>query len=280
LPSTFSCLLNLDLDDYNTPRVFVSELQDLVLESFLHSPSYELEFVDAGDGDIKIEGEDECSRTPAFRMETMLTAELPEACKIVSRFPASKLRIALTNTSVKSLDSVQGRVVTAEGEAMYFKPRQVMREPDFERELLILSKIAASGMPPDLNVPKLLGLVVAGDNGETTVGMLLTHITGHDLCSPNLHRRVDLHREWEEQITTVVQDLHAHDIVWGDVNPSNVMIDEAMDACAIDFGGMNNVEFVDDDLRETMQGDDQGVKRLFKEWLPRRARAVNEGVRG
>jgi hypothetical protein len=29
-----------------------------------------------------------------------------------------------------------------------------------------------------------------------------------------------------------------------------------------------------------MQGDDQGVKRLFKEWLPRRARAVNEGVRG
>jgi hypothetical protein len=240
-------------------------LQNLVLESFLHSPSYELEFVDAGDGDIKTEGEDECSRTPAFSMETMLTAELPEACKTFSRFPASKLRIAPTNASVKSLDSVQGRVVTAEGEGMYLKPRQVMREPDFEWELLILSRIAASDLPLDLNVRKLLGLVVAGDNVETTVGMLLTHITGHDPCFPALHHIVDLHKKWEEQITAVVKDLHAHDIVWGDVNPSNVMIDEAMDAWAIDFGGSNNVEFVDDNLRETMEGDDQGVKRLFKE---------------
>jgi RIO-like serine/threonine protein kinase len=81
---------------------------------------------------------------------------------------------------------------------------------------------------------------------------------------------------WEEQLTTIVQELHAHDIVWGDVNPFNVMIDEAMNVWAIDFGGMNNVEFVDDELREIMEGDKQGIRRLFRDWLPLRAKAVEE----
>jgi hypothetical protein len=58
------------------------------------------------------------------------------------------------------------------------------------------------------------------------------------------------------------------------------MVDEAMDAWAIDFGGMNNVEFVDDELRETMEGHEQGLKRLFREWLPRCARAVDDGREG
>jgi hypothetical protein len=58
------------------------------------------------------------------------------------------------------------------------------------------------------------------------------------------------------------------------------MVGEAMDAWTIDFGGMNNVEFVDDDLRETMEGDEQGLRRLFKEWLPRCARDVGDGVEG
>lgn len=36
----------------------------------------------------------------------------------------------------------------------------------------------------------------------------------------------------------------------------NVVIDEAMNAWVIDFGGMNNVEFVDEDKRETIEGDE------------------------
>ena len=48
-----------------------------------------------------------------------------------------------------------------------------------------------------------------------------------------------------------MQVLHDNDIVWGDVNPMNVVIDEAMDAWVIDFGGNNNVAFVDDEKRET-----------------------------
>ena len=47
----------------------------------------------------------------------------------------------------------------------------------------------------------------------------------------------------------------------------NVVIDEGMNAQAIDFGDMNNVEFVDDDKRENMESYWQGI-RMFQEWLP------------
>lgn len=86
----------------------------------------------------------------------------------------------------------------------------------------------------------------------------------------------ELHKKWEEQVTGIVQELHAFDIVWGDVNPTNVVIDRAMDAWVIDFGGMNNVEFVDEEGRETVEGDRQGVKRLFQEWLPSHVKVNKE----
>jgi hypothetical protein len=56
---------------------------------------------------------------------------------------------------------------------------------------------------------------------------------------------------------------HSHDLIWGDVNPCNV----AVDAWVIDFGGINNAEFVDDNNTETKYGDWQGVERLFGTWL-------------
>jgi RIO-like serine/threonine protein kinase len=109
--------------------------------------------------------------------------------------------------------------------------------------------------------------VVSGDDEEVTMGMLVTLITSPDmgshLQSPGFHDKAELHKKWEEQVDAIVRELHAHDIVWGDVNPMNVVVDEAMDAWVIDFGGMNNIHFVDDEKRETMEGDWQGVGRLF-----------------
>jgi tRNA A-37 threonylcarbamoyl transferase component Bud32 len=105
-------------------------------------------------------------------------------------------------------------------------------------------------------------------SGEVTVGMLMRLITsssiGTHLRSPGLQDRHELHKQWEEQLTAIVEELHVHDIVWGDVHPMNVVIDEAMKAWAI--------EFVDDEKRETVEGDWQGITRLFQEWLPAAAR--------
>ena len=80
-----------------------------------------------------------------------------------------------------------------------------------------------------------------------------------------------MHAKWKAQVVDMVTELHAHDVIWGDVNAGNVVIDHASNAWLIDFGGLNNPEFVDDDLAETKEGDWQGVHRLFEVWLPQRA---------
>ena len=252
-----------------------TSLQDLSLECFLHAPTYHLEPVDACvNEDIRIEGEDECFYMPSFAISPMRTADLPESCKVIPHFQARKTWIAPTRDEGNSIDSVQGKVITAEGVLMYFKPRIEGRESEFERELLIMLHIDKAGLRARIRVPGLQGIVVSGENGETTMGMLMTlitsTITGTHLQSQGFQGKLELHKKWEEQVTAIVQELHANGIVWGDVNPMNVVIDEAMNAWVIDFGGMNNVEFVDDEKRETVEGDKQGIMRLFQEWLPSR----------
>jgi serine/threonine protein kinase len=258
-----------------------TSLQDLRLEYFLYSPTYHLKIVDAGtDGDVNIEGWDKCSYTPSFFTSTMRTADLPEAYKEIPRFRAREIRIAPVIDKEKSLDAIQGRVVMADGVSMYSKPRVEWRESEFDRELQIMSRIKKAGLIGRIRVPELLGIVVSGENGESTMGMLMTLITspelGKHLESPGFHDKGDLHKKWEEQVTTIVRELHSHGIVWGDVNPMNVAIDEALDAWVIDFGGMNNAEFIDSENRETVEGDNQGITRLFHVWLPSRLKRYEE----
>ena len=130
-----------------------------------------------------------------------------------------------------------------------------------------MSRINELDLIPWIKVPRLNGIVVSDNkDGESTLGMLMTLITsGKDLRIPELQRKIELHKKWEEQDTAIACELYAHNIVWGDVNPSNIMIDGVMDAWVLDFGGMNNVDFVDDDKRETVEGDKQGIKRLCRE---------------
>lgn len=248
-----------------------TSLRDRSLETFLHSPIYNLELVNGGiDKNVRIEGEDKCTYTPAFFTAPIRTADLPGLCKAVPHFQARELCVAPATEEGKSLDAVQGRVVTKEGDALYLKPRVEMREPEFERELCVLSCIDGAGLATQLRVPKLQGIVVS--EWGTVIGLLMTLTTsskmGTHLRSSGLRGRTELHSKWERQITGIVAELHKHGIVWGDVHPMNILLDEAMDAWVIDFGGMNNIEFMDDEKRETVEGDWQGVTRLFRDWLP------------
>jgi tRNA A-37 threonylcarbamoyl transferase component Bud32 len=189
----------------------------------------------------------------------MRIADLPPGpCRAIPRVLAKKTRVAPTRNAEESLNSIQGEVITEHGVATYFKPQMDMRGPEFERELLVLSRMNELDLRPSIRVPNLEGLVASGNNGETTMGMLLTLIMSEkDLRDSQLQSKIEFHEKWKEQVTSMVQELHAHDIVWGDVNPSNVMIGDKTDAWLIDFGGMNNVEFVDEDIRETIEGDKQ-----------------------
>ena len=43
---------------------------------------------------------------------------------------------------------------------------------------------------------------------------------------------------------------------------------------------MNNVEFIDDDKRETIEGDWQGLQSIFEKWLPSQRLAEKKTRRG
>jgi serine/threonine-protein kinase RIO1 len=236
-------------------------LTDLSLEAFMHVAVYELEIRSGGgDGGVCVV-EGECVYAPAF-----FTAPTPllEAWKAVSRFRARDVEIAPVEAR-RSVDAVQGRVRTAAGD-MYFKPRVSMREDEFARELDILLHIDAAGLADRLRLPKLCGLVVS--DGDKVIGLLMTMIgAGTTLRDLEMQGRTDMHGKWEGQVSEIVEMLHEHRIVWGDVHPMNVVIDDHMDAWAVDFGGRNNVDFVDDANRETIAGDWQGLRKIFKEWL-------------
>tara|TARA_R110002003_G_scaffold116_27_gene10292 strand:+ start:4074 stop:4259 length:186 start_codon:yes stop_codon:yes gene_type:complete len=51
-------------------------------------------------------------------------------------------------------------------------------------------------------------------------------------------------------------------------HPTNTVTGEEMGAWVVDFGGMNSAELVVEGQRETMEGDRQGVGRVFGVWLP------------
>jgi serine/threonine-protein kinase RIO1 len=186
---------------------------------------------------------------PAFFTAPM---PLPAAWQTIPKFRAREVELAPLDVG-RSVDAVQGRVRCAAGE-MYFKPRVEMREEEFARELDVLLRIEAAGLAGRIRVPKLHGLVVSDE--EMVIGMLKTMIgAGTTLRDPEMQARTDMYAKWETQVTEIVEGLHEYGIVWGDVHPMNVVMDDQIDAWAIDFGGMNNIHFVDDVNRETEIGD-------------------------
>lgn len=247
--------------------------QGLTLEDLLRSPVYTLEIVKTGfPGDTQIIGGNKCSYTPALNLLPLEIVELPPECNAIPRFAGSEFSM---DDHDPSSGTLQGRRLVSEGRYMYFKPREAAREKQFDRELCTLNDIKRKRLAKgEIKLPDLHGIVVSGDAEGKCIGVLINMIPassfGTDLLSPGCWTHGELHEKWEQQVTATVEVLHAHGIVWGDVNPGNVVIDEALNAWVIDFGGMNNPEFVDDDKTETIEGDWQGVRRLFQEWLASR----------
>lgn len=187
----------------------------------------------------------------------------------VQKFKASELFMTRKATETALMQQVR----TISGKRYFFKPRLDVMAPEFDREASVLTTIISHGLHRTLKVSPFQGLVVL-DNGLVT-GMLFDWLEGSPLAEyPDLQNPKS-HQIWQEQVEAIVNGLHQHKIVWGDVNVHNIFIDVNADAWVIDFGGNYNAEFVDTELMETYEGDRQGVHRIFEEWLPTRTRASN-----
>jgi len=151
-------------------------------------------------------------------------------------------------------------IVCVDGERRFLKQVYgASTQGSFIREATVLSQLA-----PHPHVVTLMGLVVLPDGAVD--GMLLELIDGVTLeaWQPPDGQQVDqcLKDRWLEQIQAGLNYVHSRGQVWGDVKPSNVLIDKRGDAHLIDFGGGFTAGWVPRKNVETTAGDHIGMMKI------------------
>lgn len=127
-----------------------------------------------------------------------------------------------------------------------------------KREIMKLDRMSGY---EHVNVIRMMGLL-ANEQGKCA-GALLPLIRGHTLLK--VSKATDAQkRRWKDQLRSAMEFLHSIDIVWGDANPNNVMVDAVDDKLVlIDFEGGYTSGHVDADKMETKEGDLQGLERII-----------------
>jgi hypothetical protein len=137
-----------------------------------------------------------------------------------------------------------------------------------EHQLETHLRILKSTLPREARVVRLRG-VVALEDGQVA-GLLLTYVDHRRrnggvlfedgvVCTP-----VALRQRWARQVQETVEQLHGAGIVWGDARIGNVMVDVNDDAWLVGFGGGYTTGWVDEDKAGTVEGDLQGVAKIFE----------------
>lgn len=180
--------------------------------------------------------------------------------------------------------------VTVDGEEMICKASlDLLEHHAVGDELATYLKVRAAGAK--LRVPELKGrcnpsrrLMDADiDNSigiiqshRGVIGILLSYIphTHHSLhallagieegtVAPS-EAAPSLRQKWARQIRETVAGLHGLGILWRNLKTQNVLIDNNGNAVVLDFGGGNTVGWVDNDKYATMEGEEQGLRRMME----------------
>lgn len=155
-----------------------------------------------------------------------------------------------------------GKVTDKNGDIFFFKP-VVSEEPGpIKREISILQNIEKLNL--DIKIPRLVGFVATETNKTEAMGLLLTHIEDPTPLTKLLKSSVTEERRagWSKKSKEYVDTLHKHDIIWGDAKADNFMVDKNDELWIIDFGGSYTEGWVDPELSETLEGDEQGLEKV------------------
>lgn len=273
------------------------------LHSYLYPPSFILEARVTKSGHIQQHFKEALSRQEFVRPGDYVNSESlqPQLSPLLdsglSTYSSHEVQV-LANSSrlVPSRVLVDGTV--------YFFKRWVSGRVHGYYELQSYRKIladteASPSLLADAHICRLHGLIIDNDDdvlqhysldsneednpGTRLVGLLLTYIenkgTLNDLAPWSDCKDVDRFR-WSRQIHHSVKCLHDAGVAWGDAKPENVLVDMEGDAWLIDFGGSNTRGWVDEDKRETVEGDQQGVQRIddwLTKWSRRPVTRIDEG---
>jgi hypothetical protein len=152
-------------------------------------------------------------------------------------FPAAQLHPVLELAAPDADFDLLPTTVQATGSESLFHFKPAFEKPSFRRELDILLRLRSNAFSENLYVSRLAGLVLNND-GVSLLGLLVEHIRG----SRTLHETVEGSGEekcerWMRQLRATVKRLHRGGVVWGDVNPDNVLVDLRDNAWVVNFGG-------------------------------------------
>lgn len=132
----------------------------------------------------------------------------------------------------------------------------------FLQEVSTLLKLKNHPRRSALRIPDLFGLVE--DQATHKIeGFLMTYVKHSSIMELARQNVSSEKRElWMDQIEASVKGLHEMGLVWGDVKPENVLIDEADNAWVIDVEGGYTPDWVDKDLQGTQEGDLRAVMKM------------------
>ncbi|TKX22168.1 protein kinase domain-containing protein 30 [Elsinoe australis] len=190
--------------------------------------------------------------------------DILDACPdavLLPRFDSARLNIDwYCNNTECTRRPVAVRDASSPTTMMAFKPSRSATY--FLQEVNTLLKLKTHPHRSALRIPDLLGLI-EDQATQKIEGFLMTHVK-HSSIMELARQNVSLEKRnvWMDQIEAPVKGLHEMGLVWGDVKPENVLVDEAGNAWVIDVEGGYLPEWVDQDLQGTQEGDLRAVMKM------------------
>lgn len=167
----------------------------------------------------------------------------------IPQFDASEITLA-SYDSATAMTGIWPNKATAAGKTHFFKAAIDLRYPEFTHELA--TYVALHDLDnPIPRIPSLTGVVVTSSPwvseidrpapvetaGPFILGFLLTWIEDAVILADVSRQDRTLHMDdWRATVRETVGSLHSRDILWGDVNAHNVVVDREMGAWVVDFG--------------------------------------------
>ncbi|EME89233.1 uncharacterized protein MYCFIDRAFT_76586 [Pseudocercospora fijiensis CIRAD86] len=156
-------------------------------------------------------------------------------------------------------------LVKVDGKEYFLKTVDAAQPGPTKRELQVMKKIEDEGIHNEIRVPLLRGLVHFDGDGETKMmGFLMDAIADPTPLTKMLDSNVSQEKrmKWADDSARTVDLLHQHNIIWGDAKGDNFMVDKNDDLWIIDFGGSYTEGWVDPELKDSEDGDIQGLNKV------------------
>lgn len=108
------------------------------------------------------------------------------------------------------------------------------------------------------------------NHGPRLIGMLMEQPSSDQRTLWDAARHADCtdeqRRTWAGELGGIITQLHFASIIWGDVKPDNVIVDDDDQLWITEFGGGYTPRWVDHENKMSMAGDLQGLERI-QTWL-------------